>query len=75
MAKRLKSPAVSMLVIVLGVVLLLLFLAQTKKNAAIDEKKYFETAQIEKLEIPQFTQERTSQVIEHKGFTVSYNSD
>mgnify|MGYP003402616835 FL=1 len=75
MAKRLKSPTVSMLVIVLGVVLLLLFLAQTKKNAAIDEKKYFETAQIEKLEIPQFTQERTSQVIEHKGFTVSYNSD
>lgn len=75
MAKRLKSPAVSMLVIVLGIVLLLLFLAQTKKNIAAEEKEYFEIVQIDKLEIPVFAQNRTSQVVEHKGFTVSYNAD
>lgn len=74
-SKPTKSPVIFLLIIIIGIIILLVFLARAKKNIAVQESEKFEQIQVEKLEIPVFVESRTSQVIEHTGFTVSYNAD
>lgn len=74
-SKPTKSPVIFLLIIIIGIIILLVFLARAKKNIAVQEAEKFEQIQVEKLEIPVFVESRTSQVIEHTGFTVSYNAD
>lgn len=66
---------ISLIFIVLAIGIVFVRLLGQNKEIVYEEQQNYHKLQCEKLEIPLFTEERTSQVIEHLGFTLSYNVD
>lgn len=75
MARKSKSFLLYLLGVVIWLAFVMVVIERTQRNTEMVVQEEYEQIQIEKLEIPVFTQNRTSQVIEHTGFTVSYNED
>jgi endonuclease G len=74
MSKSSKSLKVNAILIAIGFVLTI-YLAARHANIDLQDKSNSENSSIEKIEIPAKIPGRQEQIIEHTGYTVSYNSD